>query len=285
MSIFCLFLLTFFPFIDNVQIEEDYYSKMHNDKKIKYNVLSIDGGGLRGIIPCVWLSEIESRTRRPISHMFNMISGTSTGAIIGSALTLPKFPNKSIPKFYASDILDIYILHGSSIFANKKSTFMNLFSSKYSDSYRSNLMENFSFKDHYLLDSLTDLVVPALKKDNLTKTFLFSTDNAKNDQRLNFSYYDMLMSTSAAPTFFPAHVIKEHGTFIDGGLTFNDPTELACNEAARTKSISDENMFVLSLGTGSFFPECTNKNDGLFDFLFNSQNYLFAPQSGWFIIF
>jgi patatin-like phospholipase/acyl hydrolase len=58
--------------------EDDYYARVH-ENKIKYNILSVDAGGVRGIVPAVWLNEIENRTRRPISHMFNMMSGTSTG--------------------------------------------------------------------------------------------------------------------------------------------------------------------------------------------------------------
>ena len=60
---------------DQIRLDEVYYAKMHDEKKVNYNILSIDGGGIRGIIPCVWLNEIETRTRKPISHLFNMIAG------------------------------------------------------------------------------------------------------------------------------------------------------------------------------------------------------------------
>jgi patatin-like phospholipase/acyl hydrolase len=52
-------------------------------------VLSIDGGGIRGIIPAMVLAEIEKRTNKPISELFHLIAGTSTGGIITLGLTKP----------------------------------------------------------------------------------------------------------------------------------------------------------------------------------------------------
>ncbi|CAG8505931.1 11268_t:CDS:2 [Gigaspora rosea] len=57
----------------------DFLKNSHSDESPSYKILSIDGGGIRGILPALWLSEIEYRTHRPISHLFNMIAGTSTG--------------------------------------------------------------------------------------------------------------------------------------------------------------------------------------------------------------
>ena len=116
-------------------------------------------------------------------------------------------------------------------------------------------MDSFEFKKYYLSNSLNDLVIPAVKKEYLNKTFIFSSHDAKLDRYKNFSMYDVLMSTTAAPMFFPPHEIPGNGVFFDGGLTFNDPTALACNEAFRYKSIQDSDLFVLSLGTGSYIPE------------------------------
>ena len=140
----------------------------------------------------------------------------------------------------------------------------------------------FLLRNHVLSDSLCDLIVPALKKENATKTYIFSSVEASKNARLNFSYYDTLMSTCAAPTYFKAHEIKGHGFFIDGGVTFNDPAELACNQAFSLRGIKDSNMFVLSLGTGAFFPEMNEytNTDGLVGFALDAEKMLFSPQSG-----
>src|SRR5581483_9012439 len=76
---------------ETVKFEVDYLKNSHSDSSPIYNILSIDGGGIRGILPALWLSEIEHRAHRPISHLFNMIAGTSTGAIIASGLSAPFF--------------------------------------------------------------------------------------------------------------------------------------------------------------------------------------------------
>ncbi|CAG8504748.1 20794_t:CDS:2 [Dentiscutata erythropus] len=68
-----------------------YVKNSHSDESPVYNILSIDGGGIRGVLPALWLSEIEYRTHRPICHLFNMIAGTSTGGIIAAGLSAPKF--------------------------------------------------------------------------------------------------------------------------------------------------------------------------------------------------
>ncbi|CAG8661380.1 36625_t:CDS:1, partial [Racocetra persica] len=71
--------------------ETDYLKNSHNNERTVYNILSIDGGGIRGVLPALWLSEIEYRTHRPISHLFNMIAGTSTGGVIAAGLSAPQF--------------------------------------------------------------------------------------------------------------------------------------------------------------------------------------------------
>jgi hypothetical protein len=72
-----------------LSFDQNYYLRRKNNKKV-YRILSVDGGGMRGIIPAIWLNEIERLTNRPICHLFNMISGTSTGAIIAAGLVTPK---------------------------------------------------------------------------------------------------------------------------------------------------------------------------------------------------
>jgi patatin-like phospholipase/acyl hydrolase len=57
-------------------------------------VLHIDDGGKRGIVPAVWLNEIENRVHRPISHLFNVMIGNGTGSITTSALSYPKDLNQ-----------------------------------------------------------------------------------------------------------------------------------------------------------------------------------------------
>jgi hypothetical protein len=203
----------------------DYYTK-HHSHQLKYNILAIDGGGIRGIIPCVWLNEIEKQVKRPISHLFDMIAGTSTGAIIGAALTVPDNPltKSKRPKFSSSDIFKIYIDHGKEIFEKRASLFSgfkSLFSSTYNDKPRSVLLEKLSFKTIKLKDTLCDLIVPAVNAKNTHRTFIFSTLDAKEDEAKNNSLYDVLMATTAAPTYFAQHEISNQGSYMDGFYFYN----------------------------------------------------------------
>ena len=52
-------------------------------------ILSIDGGGIRGVIPAMILARIESLTGKPIAELFDLIAGTSTGGILTLGLTKP----------------------------------------------------------------------------------------------------------------------------------------------------------------------------------------------------
>ena len=96
-----------------------------------YKILSIDGGGIRGVIPAVLLTEMEKRTGESISSLFDLIVGTSTGGILAAGLVAPaSLGHESAspgPKFKASDLLALYEEHGKDIF--KRSHFFS--TSKY----------------------------------------------------------------------------------------------------------------------------------------------------------
>src|SRR5918997_2343275 len=77
-------------------------------------VLSIDGGGIRGLIPAMLLAEIERRTGRPPADLFALIAGTSTGGILACGLTRPG-PDGT-PLYSAEELADIYVEEGPRIF-------------------------------------------------------------------------------------------------------------------------------------------------------------------------
>jgi patatin-like phospholipase/acyl hydrolase len=82
-----------------------------------FSILSIDGGGARGIIPAVILKEIERRSGRRVSELFDRICGTSTGAILACGLSAPKSAGKSKAMFHAREIVEIYRTLGEEIFS------------------------------------------------------------------------------------------------------------------------------------------------------------------------
>ena len=81
-----------------------------------FSILSIDGGGIRGIIPAMILAEIERRTGRRIAEMFDLIAGTSTGGILALGLTVPHEQKRNKPRYRASQLVSFYEEDGKEIF-------------------------------------------------------------------------------------------------------------------------------------------------------------------------
>ena len=72
-------------------------------------ILAIDGGGIRGLIPALVLAEIEQRTGRPICSLFDLVAGTSTGAILACALTRPRpMPADRLAAIYEEEGPEIF---------------------------------------------------------------------------------------------------------------------------------------------------------------------------------
>ncbi|MGB5437817.1 MAG: patatin-like phospholipase family protein [Maribacter sp.] len=106
-----VFNRTFTPLIDLGDVQ---------DSKLRvptFAILSIDGGGARGMIPAVILKEIERRSGRRISNLFDRICGTSTGAILASAISAPKSAGNSKPMFRAREVVEIYRELGEEVFS------------------------------------------------------------------------------------------------------------------------------------------------------------------------
>ncbi|MBS4168009.1 patatin-like phospholipase family protein [Parachlamydia sp. AcF125] len=86
------------------------------EKKTIYPILSLDGGGIRGIIPITVLVEIEKITKKPIASLFKLIGGTSTGGILALGLSKPQEKDPRLPQYTAQDLLNIYTNEHSAIF-------------------------------------------------------------------------------------------------------------------------------------------------------------------------
>ncbi len=221
-----------------------------------FRVLSIDGGGVRGLIPLRILSEIEERTAKPIGALFDLVVGNSTGGIIALGLTAPG--DSGQPKYTAKDVLKFYETSLPKIF--KKSFFRSIFTGlglwapKYNRSILDTLLQGF-FVGHMRLSQVACPAVVtsySLTRDSLS---LWTSYRAKKDPNTNISIADAAGATSAAPIYFaPKQVILPHGEVsyeADGGIYANDPEEVAVLEALlQNPGLQAEQVFILSLGTG-----------------------------------
>lgn len=214
-------------------------------------ILSIDGGGIRGIIPAAILAEIEKRTGKHICELFDYIAGTSTGGIIAAMLTVPNHKGK--PKYTAEQIKSLYINLGYSVFnrslIRKIFTLNGIISTRYSARKLEKYLNEY-LGDTRLHLSLSDLIVPAYETESCSPWFFKTTHAKRTDNFIDNPYlFQVARGTSAAPSLFPPLKIGDNHCFIDGGVVANNPALCAYSEAK--KLYPNENAFlVVSLGTG-----------------------------------
>lgn len=226
----------------------------------EFKILSIDGGGIRGIIPCTILKFIEEQTNYPISSLFNVIAGTSTGGIIALGLSIRDEKGSNL--FTAGDMLSLYVNNGKQIFSKRNGDLLSwisgqLFNKPYDSSQIETLLDTY-FSDFRLKDCFPNLLVTAYEIEK-GKPFYFSSRLAKLDSREDFSLKEIARSTSAAPTYFkPSKVAydqKEELAFIDGGVFANNPSVLAYSEAREIwKAKNRSKLFTREAGTKPFDP-------------------------------
>jgi len=226
-------------------------------KQIK--VLSIDGGGIRGVIPAMVLAKIEQMTSKPVSEMFDLITGTSTGGILSLLLTRPSDNNADVPAYSASDIIDFYTESGSIIFSSdifhKIVSLNGLADEKYPSSGIESVLKEY-LGEHRLSESLTSVLIPSYEI-GLRTPFFFKSWYAKNPDKENYDFpmWQVARATSAAPTYFEPCKIEvnnadgvDYYSLIDGGVYANNPAMCAYAEAKVL--FGSDNILMVSLGTG-----------------------------------
>ncbi|CAF3024201.1 unnamed protein product [Rotaria sp. Silwood2] len=241
----------------------EVYNRMKSSRKAAsannssdFNVLTIDGGGVRGIMPAVWLAELERLTKRSTASLFNMMAGVSTGAILAAGLCTPGHDNVQEPRYAASDIVKLYVADSNQVFQRTKSWLPNSWRQlwqdvKYTDSGRTDLFARY-FENMRVSSVLTELVIPAVKSDG-RETYLFNRHDCRASTQHNYFLREVLMCTTAAPTYFKPYVLDE-SHYVDGGVQMNNPVIAAYNECIRY-GVAHENIFILSLGTGDYVPD------------------------------
>ena len=237
---------------------------------MSFYILSIDGGGLRGIVPVRILQKVEEITGKKVHEIFDMVSGTSTGGLLASCLTIrdDKYPGQ--PKFPLDKIADIYIDHGKEIFPIKSgigkyiSEVTNLFAAAYSPKGLEEILTKYA-GNKMLIDSLLPILVSTYDL-NTNEAVFFKTSKAYEDPKSNARIHDICRATSAAPTYLPSYSFEYEGktlTGIDGGVYVNNPAMAAIAEISKygkgnfykmkdgTKPGFDD-IRVLSIGTGGY---------------------------------
>ena len=224
-------------------------------------IVSLDGGGIRGLMTAVWLARLETLLAGRLRDFCDIIAGTSTGAILGGAVAL------GIP---ASEIVQLYETEGRRIFPGEMSRLWSRFkrtiteglsAPKYPEGGLEGALRD-KFGNSRLGDVPEHLCLLVTSYNTLTRqaTVLKSSTSPGKEMYL----WEAAKASASAPTYFPAHLTRLHGAdapLIDGGVVANNPTLCAIAEAAkgalnRPPALLSE-VVVGSFGTGESTREIT----------------------------
>jgi patatin-like phospholipase/acyl hydrolase len=214
-----------------------------------YRILSLDGGGIRGVFPAAFLARLEEHLDGPIGRYFDLIAGTSTGGIIAIGLGLG---------LSAADILKLYVDQGPAIFDQDHGAIQNwvrqklrgmahLFVNKHSSEPLRQALDGILGR-RKLGESQTRLVIPAWHPV-LERVYIYKT---AHHPRLETDYkqpaIDAAMATAAAPTFLKPHMTESAVELVDGGVWANNPIGVAAIEAIGMLGWPGDRLKILSIG-------------------------------------
>lgn len=236
--------------------------------KAQRKLLALDGGGIRGLITIEILAAIEATLRRDrgqdfrLSHEFDYVAGTSTGAIIATLVAL----GKSV-----DEIRQFYLDSGRQMF--EKASLRHRLTNKYADdALAAKLKQVVGAETTFGTDDLHTLLLIVMRNASTDSPWPLSNNpNAKynraerRDQgkasNLDLPLWQLVRASTAAPTYFPPERIAAGGQtpflMVDGGVTtYNNPAFLlflmATIEPYQLQwPTGQEQMLLVSVGTGT----------------------------------
>jgi patatin-like phospholipase/acyl hydrolase len=216
-------------------------------------ILSIDGGGIRGIIPAIILDAMATRLGGDLWNRFDLIAGTSTGGII--ALGIGTACHAGQP-YSPAELLNLYVENGAKIFKrNWLTAEMQFVHPKYSPNSLEQVLATF-FGDTELASALTPLLISSYDLQGQLP-FFFKSHKIAADPAYNWKVRELARATSAAPTYFPPlHLAtgSEDYALADGGVYVNNPAMAAYAEARNLYDDAErvaQKFTVVSVGTGN----------------------------------
>ncbi len=232
-------------------------------------ILSIDGGGIRGMIPSVFLASLADNLERrgvkkPLHNIFDIMAGTSTGGLIAMALSVPLFGDKH-GNIYDKDggvmpqyLPCLYETLGEKIFPGNRykvrKVVRQLFTSKYSSEPMRQVLKGV-YRECPVKDALTNLLITSFDMKTMHPIFIKKRPVPPgSDTDMNFYMVDTALAAAAVPTYFPPVNMKSIGSdgkafcLIDGGIFCINPAMSAYIEARKIFPHAD--YVILSLGTG-----------------------------------
>lgn len=211
----------------------------------KMLILSMEGGGVKGIAQAEFLTLLENEIKKPVPQVFDFFSGASIGGIHALIFAMDR-------QYHAGKLLDLYTKERlKRIFRKNFFSWLNpsgIWYPKYKRTQKPDVLAEV-FQEQRLSDVLKPVMVSAYDYINAEACY-FST-YSKKKSTLELYAKDAADATSAAPTYFPPIFIKsENSYFLDGGLISNNPCLAAFVEALKN-GYSPSNIKILSIAVGS----------------------------------
>lgn len=208
----------------------------------RFQILALSGGGFRGLYTAKVLAKLEQRAKKPLADIFDLIAGTSVGSIIASGLAL---------KIPADEIAHSFETHGKCIFKPPFLGFVRQWiSAKYAqDPLRNSIIKILGAENVSV--SLNEIDAPLLitaVSQTLAETVPMASRGFASIKASNQLLLDAILSSSAAPGYFPPHTVGNE-VFVDGGLVANAPELVAVTQALSMTAADIKNLHVLSIGT------------------------------------
>jgi patatin-like phospholipase/acyl hydrolase len=225
-------------------------------------ILSLSGGGIRGIFQAVFLRDLAKALGGPLFEHFDIVAGTSTGAILALGVALDVDLDKAV---------DLFETEGPDIFPEQiqrraKNVLCSLGRGPFYDAkvFERALRSMFraAGREALVSDCKTNILIPTTTLDRYEARIFSNLDRCGTPGGLDGRLFaaDIALASAAAPSFFKSHqpsgldaignVYREERSYVDGGLWANNPVLSAVMSAHRHLQIPFENMKVLSIGNG-----------------------------------
>lgn len=217
-----------------------------------FRILTLDGGGVRGIISLCWIERLEQHLGTPIHANVELIAGTSVGAVIGCAIAAGRS---------AEEIHGMWISSAHTAFAKpvgmsdhlRRIAHLGGMAPKYLDTGLITMLKTV-FGDL----TMGELLRPTLALAYCPKTMSVHVFSSMAEEHKDLPVWEVCRASAAAPLFFSPHhmVINEHGDtspLLDGGVTAQNPVVIALSEALKStkgKARTVNDVLVASFGTG-----------------------------------
>lgn len=241
-----------------------------------YHILSLSGGGGRGIFQAVCLREIARLLSKPLSNYFDLIAGTSTGAIIALGVALNVDPER---------IVDLFRQRGREIFARR--WFANI---RKGPRYPAQLLRRALtdvFANRTMGDCKRHVAVAATTLNRFQFRVFTTLQRKERDPDVHLSVVDVIMASCAAPAFFPpVKPTGEERYYVDGGIWANSPSLMAVMEAYAHDGARMHDIRLVTIGNGKYpegaiadefsrlRPVSPKMISSVFDMMFATQNHM-----------